>query len=209
LQFKPQFNSKEGNKMKKLILALILVSSMASTSHAGFDGAKDSSNTMNFRFGALGLLVGVLSVDLDFKMDQEWTLGPSLELVNMKVDRSAGYNDDFKVKGSNVGLRANWFKNGVFTDGLYVGPSLNYTSIKVTTTDASNQEISASGSVLIARCLVGYGWFWESFNMMLGGGLAVGLGDAKVEVKDSTGTNTKDVSIGSGLALEYTLGWTF
>jgi outer membrane autotransporter protein len=195
--------------MKKLLLALILISSIASTSHAGFDGAKDNSNTMNFRFGALGLLVGILDVNLDFKMNDEWTVGPTLALVNVSVDSPAGFNDDkIKIKGTYIGARANWFKNGVYTDGLYVGPSLNYQTLEATTTGSANQEITAKGSALIASCLVGYGWFWESFNMMLGGGLSLGLGDSKIEVKDSLG-NEKEVAIGTGLAMEYTLGWTF
>lgn len=56
--------------------------------------------------------------------------------------------------------------------------------------------------------LVGYGWFWDSFNMMLGGGAAVPFGESKVEVTDPNGVKTeKDVR--SGLAIEFSLGWTF
>lgn len=189
--------------MRRLILTLCLL--LNPLAHS--EGA--SSNTMNLRFSPLGLVVGAIGIQLDFKIHSEWTLGPALSYWHVKLDSDpALFTSQYDVTASTFGARANWFKNGVYTDGLYVGPALEYASVKVKTND-SISTVSATGTALMLSGLVGYGWFWESFNMMLGGGLGVALGGADVEVTDSSGSKTKVKSPASGLALEYSLGWTF
>jgi opacity protein-like surface antigen len=171
--------------------------------------AAESGSTMDFRFSPIGLIVGSLNAGLDFQVTPNWTLGPEGSFWNRHVSaESSSYSHDWDVKAFGIGLRGNWFKNGNFTDGLYVGPSLTYASVKVTNSDVSG-DISGSASGLFVSGLVGYGWFWDSFNIMLGGGATMGLGDTKIEVTDSSGTKS-DVSTSiAGLALEFSLGWTF
>ena len=189
-------------------LRLLVLSCSISLATAASVACADSADTMNFRFSPIGLIVGSVDVGLDFAVAPQWTVGPQVNYWHRHVGASSGFTSDWDVKAYGVGARANWFKNGVYTDGLYVGPSLMYASVKVTNDDSFGTT-TGTASGLFAGGLVGYGWYWSSFNMMLGGGFTVGLGDTKVTVTSSNGTKT-DVSTSiAGLALEYSLGWTF
>ena len=125
------------------------------------------------------------------------------------MDSNSSFTSNYDISAYAFGARANWFKNGNYSDGLYVGPSLRYVNAQLSTTDVLGTT-TGSASAIFVGCLVGYGWFWNSFNMMLGGGFTQGLGDTKITITDSSGNKT-DVSTAAsgGLALEYTLGWTF
>lgn len=167
-----------------------------------------AQNQMNLRVNPLGLLLGGIDATLDFKYDENWTIGPKLSYMSFEASRSGSFTEDFSIKGYSLGARANWFKNGVYTDGLYVGPDLSYSYVKVSSSDTSG-TVTAEGQGLYATGLVGYGWFWQNFNMMLGGGLTAGLLGTQVKVKDSNGNETKVSVRSGGLALEWTVGWTF
>ncbi len=171
--------------------------------------ASDSAE-YNFRFSPLGLIVGSININLDIVVAPDWTVGPVINYwrYSSSSDRTV-FSKDFETTAYGFGARANWFKNGNFTDGLYVGPGLSYANVKVTTTDSTGDSVTGSASVMLASCLVGYGWYWDSFNMMLGGGASLGLGDTKVKVETSSGSSTEVSSTMAGVALEYSLGWTF
>jgi hypothetical protein len=189
-------------KVKALITALLFSSIVPLTAHA---------EGMNLRFSPIGLLASAILVNYDVAVNSNWTLGPEVIYMNFNIDSSGTYSSEINIKALGLGARGNWFKNGVYTAGLYVGPSLRYLSVKgeENFSDGSGQS-TASASGLLASGLVGYGWFWDSFNIMLGGGLSLPLGDLKVETTDSNGVKTEeDISNGGGLALEFSLGWTF
>lgn len=189
---------------KLLAIAMIAIASLSTTAFAQEGGG--SGGDKNIRFGPLGLAVGVVNVQMDFKLNNEWTLGPSVAFVNWEDDDSV-YTNDIEISGYSFGARANWFNNGVFTDGFYIGPALHYTSIEAKVNDGGT-EFKADGSVLVASSIFGYGWFWESFNILLGGGIAIPLGDKEVTIKEN-GVETESVRITSSFAAEFTLGWTF
>jgi hypothetical protein len=95
-------------------------------------------------------------------------------------------------------------------DGLYVSPQFAFSNAKVSATDSLGNSAEGEASSLIVSGLVGYGWFWDSFNIHLGGGLALPVGTSKVKVKNSDGTEESvDFSRTGRLALEFNLGWTF
>jgi hypothetical protein len=172
--------------------------------------AAQSSDFMDLRLYPLTVFLGGLSADLDFRLNDQWTLGPSLGYWRFNLDQTSGFTSSFTATVLRAGVRANWFKNGTFTSGLYLGPSIDYTMVKVSTSDASG-TITATGNTLAVTGLVGYGWFWNSFNMMLGAGAALALGPTKIDVSNTNGSSSNSVSTqsGAGLALEYTIGWTF
>lgn len=171
--------------------------------------ASDSAE-YNFRFSPIGLIVGSINIGLDIVVAPDWTVGPAVQYWRYKISSDDTiFSSDYEITAYSFGGRANWFKNGNFTDGLYVGPSLSYASVKLTTKDSLGDTVTGSASVMLASCLVGYGWYWDSFNMMLGGGAALGLGDTKVKVETSSGSTTEVSSSIAGVALEYSLGWTF
>lgn len=194
--------------MRALCTFLVVVGLMtafASNALAAKTQYASDSRKMNFRFSPLGLLFGYLNADLDFKVGQEWTLGPSLGYLSWNLD-SLGTN--YNVTAYQIGARANWYFDGTaINDGWYFGPSINFVSVKV---DSNDYSASTTGIGLTG--IVGYNWMWESFNIMLGGGLSGATTPGEVEVTRKS-TNTKEkVSVGrssAGLALEFTLGWAF
>lgn len=178
--------------MKKIAVAITLFLSVHSM-----------ANDLNFRFSPIGLLIGAVDATLDIKMNPNWTLGPKLTYLNFEISSNS---INYKESAYGLGVRGNWFKNGAYQDGLYVGPAAGWHGVKVT-----GNSYSAEVSAVSIGCLVGYGWFWESFNQMLGGGIATALGGTKVTIKDSNGATVNDVELSgfSGLSIEYSLGWTF
>jgi len=168
----------------------------------------EATGGKNFRFHPLGLLIGLVGVELDFAINENWTLGPELGYWHWRENSDS--DPDFRnLKAVSVGARANWFNSGLYKDGWYVGPSANYVSVEAEFYDVDDSVLTAKASGLSLSVLAGYGWFWQSFNQMLGIGATARLGDTEVEVKDSNGEK-KDIDVpGAGIALEYTLGWTF
>ncbi len=160
---------------------------------------------MNFRFSPIGLLVGAVNVNLDISMGKSWTLGPQLSYWGFSANTTVGTTtSSTSVSSYGLGLRGNWHANGNFNDGLYFGPSVSYSSAK-----ASASGSSGNYNGRIASALVGYGWFWNSFNILLGGVLNIPLGGSKITLTDNAGS-TSEVSVqASSLALEFSLGWTF
>ncbi|MDZ4661761.1 MAG: hypothetical protein SGJ18_09095 [Pseudomonadota bacterium] len=187
--------------MKSLVTVLSLVFLTLPVSAA-------SSNTKNFRFSPLAVLIGALNLNLDFTVNENWTVGPEALYWRFTSTSSGGLLSDIDINAYSFGVRGNWYNNGVFTDGLYVGPSVNYTSATASSNDIQG-KISAKASGIFLRGIVGYGWFWDSFNMLLGGGLTVSLSDTTVEIRDSSGTYTEANIHRGGAALEWTIGWTF
>ena len=181
-----------------MILALILSGACAH--------AVDSADALNVRINPLGVLVGSISLNLDVAVLPRWTLGPEFKYWNLRTKSNDGNSYDVFALGG--GVRANWFKEGVFTDGLYVGPSLSYarTALKVKN---SAGELSYDDSSLILSSVVGYAWFWSSFNIHLGGGANVNLGNDNIQVKNTDGSTSRVRTSVTGLTAEFSLGYTF
>ena len=189
--------------MKRLfILASLFLVSLPALS--------ESNDQFNARFSPLGLIIGGLYANFDVKIAPQWTVGPDLGYFRFSMKSDANYFlTDYKVTAYSLGARANWFVNGAFNTGLYVGPTLRYMNVKVTTTDGGGDVSGETGGAFIA-CVVGYSWFWDSFNMMLGGGGTFGLGTNDIKVKRSNGTETSVTSNNiAGVVVEFSLGWTF
>jgi hypothetical protein len=186
--------------MKKILLPMIFIFTLQSK----------AADTFNFRFSPVLVLVGAAAVNLDIAVSNSITIGPQLLYwnLNLKQTGTSTQQYDYKIKASSYGVRLNWFKNNIYTDGLYLGLAATRSSVsveeKTTTTSGSSSGTSISA-------LAGYGWFWNSFNQMLGAGFSTSAGDTKIEIKDSNGTITDSVSSPSSanFTLEYSLGWTF
>lgn len=194
--------------MKKLVpfaLAMLL----GSVAFAEEVSTAGNADNFNIRFGPISLLVGVVNAGLDFVVHENFTVGPEFAYLHRSLSSSGSFSSDYDVKAYAVGARAIWYANGVFTDGLYITPKLHYASAKLSTTDSVG-TVEGEASTMMASGLIGYGWFWESFNIHLGGGFAIPFGEYKVKIKDSTGTEESvNVSSTGNLALEFDLGWTF
>ncbi len=190
----------------KSVLILIMVLLSTSSVFAQAVTSTESSK-YNFRFSPLALILGIASATLDVVIYPDWTVGPELFYAKFKVNVSGGTGTTYDVNLASAGVRANWFKNGVYTDGLYVGPFVRYAKTSI---DASGTTtITGEAAGVAIGSLVGYGWFWNSFNMMLGGGAAVAIGDSNIVVTESNGKRTEIPNRGAGFAGEFTVGWAF
>jgi hypothetical protein len=189
---------------RAFILFTVLLSTSAALAQTETSG---SGSKYNFRFSPLGLIVGLASISLDIAIHPEWTVGPELSYAKFNVNTSGTNPTSLDVNLASAGLRANWFKNGVYTDGLYVGPFVRYAKTSINASGATTVTGETSG--VAAGSLIGYGWFWDSFNMMLGAGAAVASGESNMVVTDSNGNRTAIPNRGVGLAGEFSLGWNF
>ncbi len=156
----------------------------------------------NIRVNPLTSLVGVHMLDVDFKLTDNATLGPTLSYINFS-------DDGYDVTGYSAGIRANIYLNGeVFTQGWYVAPRLQYLSLKVEDTIGLNAAEGSAGA-LDGGALIGYQWMWENFNINLGAGVTY-IASERIKVKDDFG-NEETYSGYSGVAvpIEFTVGWKF
>lgn len=187
--------------MKKLLLTIAAVA-LTQIAHAG------SEDKTNVYFNPVGLALGTLNLGADFAIAPNWTVGAFAGYVNLNLDKSGSLTEEVKIKGYTAGARGNWFMNGTFTDGLYVSPIAMYLNVKGET--ANNQgNLDADGNGTYIGGMVGYGWFWDSFNMMLGAGALTPLGDSKIKFQDQTGGPAEEKTIYSTVSAELNLGWTF
>ena len=185
------------------VLAVIVLASLALVSNRA--SAEGSGDQFNFRFSPVGILFGSLNANLDIAVSNTWTVGPQLGYSRFKFGTS---DSNFDITGYSIGARGNWFKNGTYTDGLYLAPAVSYQRVSghYNRTNGSQTDVSANGPNV--SFIVGYGWFWSSFNMMLGIGGQAQLGDSSVTATNSDGSQSS-TKIGTGVTGEYTLGWTF
>jgi hypothetical protein len=157
---------------------------------------------VNLRVNPVGLLIGVLNLEADFKVGGGWTLGPTI--------RYHSYDDGlFDIKTFGAGIRGNyWFNSSALTQGWYFGPSLNYVTATVVEDGVfGRSEGSGSGLGLVA--IFGYQWMWDSFNINLGAGPTY-VSVNEVTVTDAQGNrDTYDGIKSGGLSIEFTTGWKF
>lgn len=203
--------------VRSLLSALVLVTALVSVSAQAAPKAApaepvaptaSSDAVVNARVGILSALLGSANLSLDIGLDDQWTIGPQASYWRLKFNSSAGFSD-FDTTSYTFGVRGNWFKNGRFVDGLYLGPNVSYRSIDLKTTSTDGITYTAKQASPVASLIVGYGWFWDNFNMMLGIGYAVALNSNDIVVRDSNGKETRSSRFNSGLDGEFTLGWTF
>lgn len=165
--------------------------------------------SINVRVSPLGLLIGYFNVDVDFKIGDQWTIGPTLSYWSFDTGSDSVFRTG-RVESKSIGARANWYQKGVFQDSLYFSPVLQFISATFTgTSRSSGASISSSASLPVASALVGYHWFGKSFNTSLGAGLGFGLGTSKVKATDGTNTVESDISRNVGFALDFMVGIVF
>jgi hypothetical protein len=194
----------------------LLATSAATTAQAAAKSASsgDSSpggtsdfQSYNLRIAPLSLVLGSIVGAVDFRIGSQWSIGPQFTYAHASLADSGSLTNT-SYSAIEAGARANWFANGVFRDGLYVGPSVSYLNVQVNAQDTYG-SLTGTGTGFLATCVVGYGWFWDNVNIMLGGGYQASLGGATIAVTDSRGYSYSETVPLSGLAIDFTLGYAF
>lgn len=169
-----------------------------------------SETKSNYRFAPVHLLATEIRMVADYKLCEHWTLGPSFMYKNYKVKTSGGtYTTDMDVSTYSIGARGNWFMNGVFSSGIYIGPDVTFYSTKAFAKDTAGNKNFGTAEAGAVSVVLGYAWFLENLNLMLGAGPELPMKKTKVAVSDATNNITTSEVVPQGLVLEFTLGTTF
>lgn len=164
----------------------------------------------NFRVDPLDILFQTFTMDVDRKISDKWTLGLSLmQSVYQISANDAGTSKDIATESIGTGIVANWFANGVYTKGLYLSPSIKYAHHKFSMKDSTDVLRHGTADVVFASAMVGYGWFCETLNFMIGVGYNSPIGESKVYINDPNGQRSGISTVPSHMDLEAMLGWTF
>ncbi len=199
--------------MRKSLSLLLMVLSLSVLMAPQFAKAETSSSsgaTTNFRFAPLSLLIGWLNLGLDFKVSEEWTVGPTVGVWRTSIEDTLFSDNKLNIERNAVGARAVWSQSGTYQTGLYFSPILQFVSAKVYgTSKASGNVVTATASGITVTGIGGYQWFWDSFNMALGAGLQVGAQASKVTIVEAGTSRDVAAERSAGVALDFMLGWTF
>jgi hypothetical protein len=157
-----------------------------------------TSKSLNVRVNPLGLAIGSISAEGDFKINEKWTLGPSLSHFSANFFFT-------ELNGWGFGARSNYYLTGnVFEDSWIVGTSVGLSVVNVR---FLTEEASSLG--VFVNALLGYQWVWKSgLNMQLAlGGSWFSQGS---EMQSDSGA-TIDVPFYHGIkpAAEFTVGYVF
>lgn len=172
--------------------------------------ASENADELNFRFAPLSLLIGWLNVDLDVRISENWTVGPTIGVWRINVPDSYFVGEKYLLKRNSFGVRANWSHNGAFKTGFYLSPIVQFVRAEASGVSASSgNSISATASATTFTGIAGYQWFSDSFNITAGAGFIAGRPSDVSVVDGATNYKIAGDSRDAGFALDFMLGWTF
>lgn len=157
--------------------------------------------TWNVRTAPLTLVVGT-NLRVDYKVSDEISVGASGLYVDRRI-KAVG------ILESSASVIIQYSFSGALTTGWFLESGIGYGDIKATAASASGQEESRQLHNISARVVGGYVWFWQSWNISVGGGLAHNsAGDQDVE--DSSGKSMTKIPLRKNLFVpEFSVGWAF
>jgi len=185
------------------VILLILSILLPTLSFAFPTVQKSETFPYDFTFRPISLLVGVASADILVRTSETWAIGPTLGSGSFSVG-------SWSFRVIDVGGVGVWAPHGIFRDGLYLSPRIEYIAVTGGYTDSVFGNGNASVSLVGVKGLIGYGWFWDSFNIQLGGGLATTLGATTFNLTTNTGNQqTTTYPNATSVLIDFSLGWLF
>lgn len=178
-------------KLGFLALFLLFPAIACTTAHAAGEG-----HSVNLYANPFGLLDVNFDGGLDFRIAQNWTLGPTFDIYN---NTSSGV----KASATGFGGRINYYPHGAIASGLRL--SLIVDSLPLTVSTGGK---SAKVTATTVEGLIGYHWVGHHWNIGLGGGVAVHSGGKSVTYSDGTTANTPGFS-GTNFVWELPVGYAF
>jgi hypothetical protein len=181
------------------------------SSNSTWGSGGTNGDFINLRVSALGLLIAYMNVDLEFKLSDDWSVGPTV--TYWKFDYSAyGYTGGtLATTYKAFGVRANWSQAGAYRSGVYISPMIQLVTANVTGVSTFNgRTVTGEASAPIVTGIIGYQWFFGSgFNINTGLGLSLGTSATKAEATDGVTTTKIESSQTGGVALDFMLGYVF
>ena len=160
--------------------------------------ATEPGKSINVRVNPLGLLLGAISADVDFKISDKFTIGPTMSYYSASILGT-------KLSGFGIGARGNYYLTGdAMTDSFILGPQLGMSLFSVS---SGNSKASSTGFYVGA--IGGYQWVWQNgFNVNLGLGANYYSQAASAKASDGTSISVPGFH-GFGPTGELTVGWVF
>lgn len=177
--------------MKKVwcvaLLLAVSTSVWAAESGVGQSATGEAGNPSQrnflFRVEPTWLILKELNLDFQFRISDNFTLGPTLSYMaggsgvyyGTSISNRFFYNDTTNRTG--VGLRGVYYLNGFQRHSPYVGVFGKYLMNQVSGKSGSSlfgSEVTAKGSFneTVTGVTGGYQWVWGRFVMNVGGGVA-------------------------------------
>lgn len=179
-----------------LLSAASLAFGSARTGHMTEEVAQ--TKFLNVRVNPLGLALGSLSGEADFRIGDKFTIGPSLSHFSANFFFT-------ELTGWGIGARSNYYVTGsVFQDSWIVGTSVGLSTTKVR---FGTEEASNIGGFVNA--LIGYQFVFKSgLNLQLALGGSWYSQDSEMTTEQGT---VIDVPFYHGIkpAAEFTVGYLF
>jgi|GEM_PF-7048074 len=204
--------------VSKFIVAVLLTSSSHSRllAQEGQLKSKDepvlesSGKILNLRVNVPALPIR-LGMALDFKISRTWTLGPEADTGYAGQTNYGGIT----VQNSlySLGGRAHWFRQGVYNSGLFISTGARVQSVNLSEGRPDGVRATKNRTGALIDGLVGYGWFWKSFNMMVGAGYLYYLNSPELEysydIANGGSVTASRNNFENGAKVDFSIGWTF
>lgn len=176
---------------KSAIAVMLLVAGVVGSNEA-------AAYDMNVRVNPLGLAFGIIGAEVDFKVGESMTVGPSLGILSTSLGTTS-------LNAYQIGARANFYLSGpAISDGWFAAPYASFLPMTIKSGNAS-----ASWSSFSAGALFGYQWVWESgFNMDVGLGASYYSTASSVTADDGSSLSVPGFS-GILPAFEWSVGYAF
>lgn len=177
----------------KLLTLVVTLACSINTAQAEF----------NIKTSPLSAAIGISNVELDIKVSEHFTVGPSYSGFNYE-------HSDVNFGSNAYGVRANYYFGKALKGGWLVGMSATYGDFTISQTD-SGSEYSTKTSTRVYTALFEYQAMWNHFNMTFGIGASYFSLPGTVTGYSGVDLLEIDTSFLSGLLpnAEFTVGWRF
>ncbi len=155
-----------------------------------------ADRNISIRTNPIGLLVGAINAEISYGFKNI-----AVGMGGHSWDASLG---DLDFKSSQLHARVDYWFNGSFNQGWYLGVLLGTLDIEV-----SNGLSSGELDTTFTSLAGGYRWAWTSFFMDLGLQLTR-VAASEIETVDSSGNNRDTESLpNANTGIDFNIGWAF
>lgn len=179
--------------MKTLLLLFF-----ATFLNAGF---AEPTDAFNLRTSPIGLVLGP-NLRLDYKIADQWTVGVGGLYLNRKITGA-------QIDSFTGSVLVDYAFNAAFADSWFVNLAIGYGNIRAEANDLSGQPRKIHVYNFTEQALLGYHWFWGSFNLDLAAGV-IGNSAGHAKIVDQNGDKVNSVPLPPfGLVTDFSIGLTW
>lgn len=171
---------------------------------------------ISIRVSPFSILAGIAQLSLNYAVTDKFSLGfegshlmsaatLKSRIKELKSDASV---DNYEISALSYGVRADYaLGDSVMANTWYLSGGLSNVIVGA---KSRIDVVEASGDVTFGRALVGFQWVKEHFLINLAGGISTVLSEKyKVNRYYGWASENPAKNIGSGPALEFSLGYVF